>query len=142
MDGKGMIYLLFSQYFFCYTGTMFATMFFCAATGSTEDLPVSYLWQAALFSVFADLPCVVYYSKTELTKKQWWQRTAIHTLLLEVVLLTAGHLLDMYRGIAGMLLFVVTILMVDLFVRGVSYALDFLTALRINNYLRNRRNER
>lgn len=66
-------------------------------------------------------------------------RTAAHTVLLEIVLLTAGRIIGMYQGIAGFLLFAVTILVVDLLVRLFTYLGDRTTAVAINQQLEERR---
>ena len=136
MNRKDLARTLLMHFFVCYTCTMLATLLFCGLnTPATTELPVSYLWKVALFSLCADLPTVIYYSRNELSRKQWWIRTAIHTALVEIVLLTAGYLLGMYSGILGFILFFFVVLGVDLIVRAVSYLNDKNTADEINAQL-------
>lgn len=140
MNRKELMRMLLMHFFICYTCTMMATILFCGLnTPKVVQLPVDYLWRAALFSLFADLPVVVYYSKKELSPRQWWIRTAIHTVLVEIVLLTAGYLFGMYRGVPGFVLFFFSILAVDAIVRLVSYQNDKNTADEINARLKQQR---
>ena len=71
MNRKELMRMLLMDFFVCYTCTMMATILFCGLnTPKVTELPVSYLWKAALFSLCADLPVTVYYSKRELTRRQ------------------------------------------------------------------------
>lgn len=143
MNRKELLRMLMNHFFICYTCTMLATILFCNLnTPVTTHLSVNYLWKAAIFSVCADLPSMVYYSKKELSRKQWWLRTAIHTMLVEMVLLTAGHCFGMYSGVGGFILFFFVILAVDMIVRLVSYLNDKNTADEINARLRQERGRR
>lgn len=140
MNRKELLRMLMNHFFICYTCTMFATYLFCSLnTPVTTTISINYLWKTALFSICADIPTVVYYSKKELSRKQWWIRTAIHTVLLEVVLLTAGYYSGMYAGWGGFVLFFFVILAVDMVVRFVSYLNDRNTADEINAQLRKER---
>lgn len=143
MNKKTMISTLISQFFIIYTGSMFATLLFISLSNQpVKTLPSEYLWQVALFSLAADLISLVYYSKNELTRKQFWIRTAIHTVLLEVILLILGYRIGMYGDFFGGCLMVLIILIVDAFVRFVSYLIDRQTADVINEKLKTRREER
>ena len=143
MNRKELMRMLLMDFFVCYTCTMMATILFCGLnTPKVTELPVSYLWKAALFSLCADLPVTVYYSKRELIRRQWWIRTAFHTLLIEIVLLTFGYLLEMYKGVLGFVLFFFVVLIVDLIVRGVTFLNDKNTADEINARLKNERRRR
>ena len=143
MNRKELLRMLMNHFFICYTCTMLATILFCNLnTPVTTQLSVSYLWKAAIFSVCADLPAVVYFSKRELSRRQWWIRTAIHTVLVEIVLLTAGYSFGMYTGAGGFILFFFVVLAVDLVVRLVSYLNDRNTADEINARLQQERGRR
>lgn len=143
MNRKELLHMLINHFFICYTCTMLMTVVFCHLnTPVTTAVPVSYLWKAALFSICADLPVLVYYSRKELSRKQWWIRTVIHTILVETVLLTAGHFLGMYGGVGGFILFFFVILAVDMIIRFVSYLNDMNTADEINARLQQERRGR
>ena len=140
MQKRELFRMILIQYFMCYTCTMLATVVFVSLQNPPEPtVPVRYLWQAAIFSCCAGLPALLYYSKEELSRKQWWIRTAIHTVLLEAILMTAGYCIGMYRGSAGAAAFFVTVLVVDLLVRLFTYLSDRLTADAINRALQERR---
>lgn len=140
---KGHLFrMITSQFFVCYTCTMMATIAFTSlGEPKVTEISVSYLWQAALFSLCAVLPGLLYYSKTELSRKQLWVRTIIHTVLLEVILMILGRVLDMYRGILGAVFFFLTVLIVDAAVRFFTYLNDSSTANAINRELAQRRKQ-
>ncbi|MCQ4022074.1 MULTISPECIES: DUF3021 family protein [unclassified Ruminococcus] len=142
MNKNEWIRTLILHFFIIYTGTMFATLAIVSSTDPTTQIPISYLWQAGLFSLAADLTTLVYYSKNELSRKQHWIRTVIHTVLIEIVLMTMGYFIGMYRGFIGGCVMVAVILLVDVFVRFSSYLIDRKTADEINEKLRHRREER
>ena len=85
---------------------------------------------------------LVYYSKNELSRKQFWIRTAIHTVLLEVILMILGYRIGMYDDFLSGCFMVLIILVVDVFVRFVTYLSDRRTADAINEKLKSRREER
>lgn len=140
MNKRELLRTLLIQYFMCYTCTMLVTVVFAGMNRPPiTELPVSFLWKAALFSLCAGLPALVYYTREELSRGQWWVRTIVHTALLEAVLMTAGHMIGMYRGIWGGLLFFMTVLIVDGAVRLFTYLCDRTTADAINRRLREER---
>lgn len=140
---KGNLFrIITSQFFVCYTCTMMATIAFTRlGDPPVTEISVSYLWQAALFSLCAVLPGLLYYSKGELSHRQYWIRTAIHTVLLEAILMVLGHWLDMYRGIVGGICFFLTVLIVDAAVRFFTFLNDSSTANAINRELEQRRKQ-
>lgn len=143
MNKNSMTSLLISQFFTIYTGSMFATILFVSLSNPPiKLLPTEYLWQVALFSLAADLITLVYYSKNELSRKQFWIRTAIHTVLLEVILMILGYRIGMYGDFLSGCFMVLIILVVDVFVRFVTYLSDRRTADAINEKLKSRREER
>ncbi len=140
---RDLIRMLVLQFFICYTCTMMATIFFCKMGEPVVDtVEVDYLWQAAIFSILAVLPGAVYFDRGGLTRRQLRVRTAVHTILLEAVLLAAGWYIDMYRGIVGFFAFAVTILIVDVLVRLFTYLADRSTTDAINLRLAQRRKGR
>ncbi len=143
MNRKELLRTLLMHFFICYTCTMMATILFCGLNmPKVTELPVSYLWKAALFSICADLPVMVYYSRRELSRRQWRIRTIIHTVLVECVLLAAGYFFGMYKGVLGFVLFFFAILTVDLIVRAVTFLNDKNTADEINAHLKQERGRR
>ncbi len=143
MRFRQILRLASTQFFTCYTCTMLASVFFIGLSepGMTE-LPVIYLWEAALFAFCAELPLIAYYSPKELSDRQWWLRTALHTILLEIMLMVVGGKIGMYEGKDGAILFFIAILVVDLVVRVITYLNYRGMARRINLRLRQRREGR
>lgn len=139
MDLRGFIQLLVKQYFVIYTGSMIATFCFCMVFYPEEALPVSYLAWMLLFSLCGTLPGLVFYSKKELTPKQWMVRKGVHFVLLEMVLLAAGESLGMYQGMKQGFWFVITVLIVYMFVMAVGFWSEKKTAEELNEKLRERR---
>lgn len=139
MEFKGFIHALIRQYFVIYTGSMIATFCFCQAFYQGEALPVSYLAWMLLFSLCGTLPGIIFYSKKELSPKQWMVRKGIHFVLLECVLLTAGKVLGMYRGIKQGFWFAITVLAVYAFVSVFGYWSEKKTAEALNEKLKERR---
>ena len=140
MNKKELLRMILIQYFMCYTLTMLATIVFVSISSPRETtISVSYLWQAAIFSLCAQLPMLLYYSREELSRGQWWLRTVLHTVLLEVILMIAGYQIGMYRRTRGAVLMFLTILIVDLLVRLFTYLSDRSTADAINQKLREQR---
>ena len=143
MNIRELMRMIVLQFFICYTCTMAATLFFCGFNQPpVTTLEISYLWQVGIFSIFAVLPGAVYYAREELTQKQWRQRTVVHTVLLEVVLMTAGYLIHMYEGVLGAVFFFVTVLIIDCLVRGLTYLGDQKVAAAINAELKEKREEK
>ncbi|MGN0695162.1 MAG: DUF3021 family protein [Oscillospiraceae bacterium] len=142
MNKKETVRMLINHFFIIYTCTMFAAILFCSLNDpKTTEIEVSFLGYAGIFSLCADLPSLVYLSDKELTKKGWWIRTAVHTVLLEIVLLTVGYKLGMYSGILGFALFFMMVLLIDAIVRIITYINDISTAEKINGQLKKRRGE-
>ncbi len=140
MKRKELFRMLLLQFFICYTCTILASVVFTSlSTPKITEIPVSFLWEAAIFSMCAGIPSLIYYSKEELSRKQWRIRTALHTLLIEAILMTAGRIIGMYHGTGGAIAFFVTILVVDLLVRLFIFLGDMSTTDAINRKLKERR---
>lgn len=142
MDFKGFIQALIRQYFVIYTGSMIATFCFCQAFYPNEVLQTSYLVWMLLFSLCGTLPGVIFYSKRELSPRQWMVRKGIHFVLLECVLLTAGRILGMYKGVKQGFWFAIAVLVVYGFVAFISYWSEKRTAEALNEKLRERRKQK
>ncbi len=135
------IQCLVRQYFVIYTGSMIATFCFCKAFYPTDELPLSYLAWMFLFSLVGTLPSLVFYSRKELSKKQWGIRIVLHFILLEAVLMVTGRLLDLYEGVQEGIWFVVTIFLVYVFVWAIMDFMDRRTAEEMNEKLKERRRQ-
>ena len=136
MDKNEMIHTITIQYFVIYTLSMFATILFCHIDQpQIKMLPVSYLGEVAVFSFLACLPTTIYYFKFH----NVLVKDILHTILLEIILLTAGYKIGMYGDILGGCLFFFTILVVDFLVRLFNYLNDRHLANEINKALKSRK---
>jgi len=95
-------------------------------------IDVSFLGRMLLFSFCGSLPGMVYISRHDLTEKEWWFRTFLHYVLLNVILLPLTQLLGLWRGMTGIIVFAVIILVVDALVHGLSFGLDWILARDVN----------
>lgn len=139
MNFKEVMRIFFVHFFIIYTATMFATLFVCMSSNPGVVFGIEYIWQTGLFSLAADLPIFIYCTKSPLSKRQFWIRTALHTMVQEAVLLPIGYAIDMYDNTLGGVIIAFVILAVNVFVRTVSYLMDRHTADAINRFLKEKR---
>ena len=66
-------------------------------------------------------------------------KSIIHTILLEMILLTAGYHIGMYHDLCGGCIFFITVLVVDVLVRIFNYLNDRHMAIEINKALKSRK---
>ena len=123
--------------------TMLASFGFCLVfnPGVTVNV-VDYFGACILFSALADATSLVYLSRHELSGREWWIRTVIQCILLELVLLPAGYYIGMWRGLTGGIVFFAIVLVVRFCVELVGYGQDYADASDVNERLRQRREER
>ncbi len=141
MNIKQLLKTFCFHYVLIYGLTMMATFFWCLASGDTS-VPLTYFWKIMIFSLVADLPLFVFFSKKELTGKQTLVRIIIHGVLLEILLPTAGWFIGMWRGVGGFFVFFVTVLIVDASIFGITYLKTSVEAGNINSALKKRRSEK
>lgn len=138
MNKKELMHKIFIEYFVIYNLSMMCTILFCYFDQpQIKMLPLSYLGQVAVFSLLACLPTIVYCFKF----KNVIVKDILHTILLEVILLTAGCEIGMYHDLFGGCLFFVTVLVVDILVRIFNYLNDCHMANEINKALKNRKGD-
>ena len=123
--------------------TMLASFGFCLVfnPGVTVNV-VEYFGACILFSALADVTSLVYLSRHELSGREWWVRTAIPCVLLELVLLPAGYDIGMWWDLIGGIVFFAVVLVVRFCVELVGYGQDYADASDVNERLRQRREER
>lgn len=123
-----------------YGFSMLATWVFCLVFYRDAELNIfHYFSNMILFSLCADLTSLVYLSSHELSQREWWVRTGINLLLLEITLLPLGYHFEMWRGFGGGLLFFIIVIAVTMGVHLVGYGQDIATANKLNDRLRERR---
>lgn len=100
---------------------------------------VTYLGQCMLFAFIAVTSLFVYYSKNELTQKQWWVRTCLHLLVLEVVLIPIAHYWHFWYSPIDAVIYAVFILLGKGLWHLVDFGFSVKTAADINRLIRNRK---
>ncbi len=141
MNFKQIIKTFCFHYALIYGLTMIATFFWCLAAGET-CVELDFFWKAMIFSLLADAPLFVFYSRKELTSKQTLIRIIMHGALLEIVLPAAGWFIGMWRGVGGYFVFFITVLIVDASIFVITYLKTSVEAGNINSALTKRKKER
>lgn len=88
------------------------------------------------------LSLAVYYSRKELTTRGWWLRTALHTLLLEAVLLPLAHHWEFWYGRLDAVIYASFILGAKVVWHLIDYTLSARAATQVNEQLRRRQRGR
>ena len=123
--------------------TMLATFFICLGFNPVAEVGVvDYFGRCVLFALAADVSSLVYFSRHELSGREWWLRTALHCAVLEAVLMPLGHRWGMWGGWLGGVIFFFVVLLVKALVYLVGYGQDCAEASDLNRRLRERRAER
>ena len=121
---------------------MICTFFMCLFFNPTSELPVvSFFGRIIIFTVLAMTSLVVYYSKDELTKKQWWIRTILHTIVLEVVLLPLAHHWEFWYNELDGIIYASFILAGKILWHLIDFGIRAKTAAQINERIRKRKME-
>ena len=121
---------------------MICTFFMCLFFNPTSELPVvSFFGRIIIFTVLAMASLIVYYSKDELTKKQWWIRTILHTIVLEVVLLPLAHHWEFWYNELDGIIYASFILAGKILWHLIDFGIRAKTAAQINEKIRKRKME-
>lgn len=140
MELRELLKRMINSYFVIYGCSMMGTLLYCLIFMPDEVYNIEYFEWMLVFSLAGDLPTMVFYSKKELTEKQWRVRLIIHFVLLEAVLLVMAKYMKMYRTFLQGAVFAGIVLLVYVLVRAVCFAGDFQTAKNINDKLKEIRN--
>ena len=131
------------RYVTIYGIIMLCTFFMCLLFNPTSQLPVvSYFGRIMVFTLLSLLSMVVYYSRDELTPKGWWQRTALHALLLEAMLLPLAHRWGFWYSGTDIIVYAAFILLAKALWHLVDYGISTRTAAQINERIRENRLEK
>ena len=115
---------------------MLSTFFMCLLFNPTSELPaVSFFGRCILFTLVCMATLVIYYSKTELTLKNWWIRTILHTILLETVLLPLAHHWKFWYGPLDAIIYAGFILAAKILWHLIYFGQSIRTATQINEQL-------
>lgn len=141
MNVKQILKTFCFHFFLIYGLTVIVSFFWCFAVGD-KCIPIDFFWKIMLFSLVADLPVFVFWSRRELTSRQTLIRIIIHGVLLEILLPTAGYFIGMWHDVGGFFIFFVVVLVVDASVFGITFLMTSVEAGSINSALKKRRSEK
>ena len=121
---------------------MICTFFMCLFLNPSSELPVvSFFGKMLVFTVLGCATLVVYVSKEELTKRAWWQRTILHALLLEAVLLPLARYWEFWYGRKDAVEYALFILFGKILWHLIDYGINAKTAAEINEGILARRKQ-
>ncbi len=135
MDSKNMIRALISNYFVIMTGTFLGNFIYCSIFARDSIFTVGYLGMMFVFGFLGDIPLLVFYSKHELSRKEWRGRQAFHVIMVEAVLLIAAYYLEMYHTPLQGVVFAIIVLGVYVMVNTFCWHRDQTEANRMNSKL-------
>ena len=116
-----------------------AVLFFTTLSNTidgVEEYPIFFIWQVFITGIVSALPSIIFYSKKELTKRQWKLRYVIHFILIESIILTEGRIFNWYSNFLSALVIVLIVVFVYIVVFTYSYFIDFNDAQKVNSALR------
>lgn len=136
------IFFWLRRFVMIYGIIMICTFFMCLLFNPTSELPVvSFFGRIIVFTFLGMATLIVYYSKEELTQKQWWCRTILHVLILEAVYLPLAHHWEFWYGKVDAIIYASFILLAKLLWQLIDYGITVRTAADINEKIRKRRRE-
>lgn len=121
---------------------MLSTFFMCLIFNPMSQLlVVSFFGRCIIFTAICLLTLLVYHSKHELSTGQWWLRTILHLLLLEVILLPLAHYWQFWFNFKDGLIYGSFIFITKFVWHLVDYGQSIRMANVINNKLRRKMDE-
>ena len=134
---------MFSHFFVIYTGAIFGTVIFCFLFDREAAFGIDYFISMIFLSLLGDLPLLVFYSKTELTKAQLKRRYLLHFCLIEAVTVVIGRSMGLYGdSFAEAAVFFLIVAFVYLLVLMARYISNRIVAEEINKQIEQRRKGR
>lgn len=141
MELREFIKKLVISYPIIYGCSMMATFVFCLVFYPDSVFGVDYFGKMFLFALAGDLPSLVFYSKRELSHKEWMARVIIHLLLLEGVLLVIGRFMGLHDNMVEGIVFFFIVLAVYVVVWLLVFSDDARQAKEINKALEERKKQ-
>ena len=119
---------------------MICTFFMCLFFNPTSQLPVvSFFGRIIIFTLLGMATLIVYYSKEELTQRQWWIRTVLHLMILEAIFLPLAHHWEFWYGKLDAVIYASFILIAKVLWVLIDYGITAKTASDINEEIRKRK---
>lgn len=119
---------------------MICTFLMCLFFNPTSQLPVvSFFGRIIIFTLLGMATLIVYYSKEELTQRQWWIRTVLHLVILEAIFLPLAHHWEFWYGKLDAVIYASFILIAKVLWVLIDYGITAKTASDINEEIRKRK---
>ena len=134
---KEAIKLVVEHFFMITVGVLFFTSF---GHIGAESIPSFYPWMVLLSGVAGSVPTLLFYFRTEPTKKQFIVRVILHFVVIVTLIMTLGFIFGWYTDFSEGLIILGVILAVYASVWFLSYKLNVSMANNINDAL-NRLND-
>lgn len=140
MNVEELIKTMVRSYFIIATGIIASMFVFCLVFYPNASFTVYDIGGILLLALLTDLPYLLFYSGTELSKKQVYLRKAVHLpVLLVIVICFAAQWNWLHMEHAGeVALLVVLIIAVYIIVFAMSMHYDKKTASQLNHRLKER----
>lgn len=135
MELRELIKRLIVSYPIIYGCSIMAAYVFCLFFDPDAVFGLEYLEGFFLFALAGDLPSLVFYSRRELSNREWRIRVILHLLLLEGVLLSFGRVMGLYKTMSEGIFFFFIVLLVYVVVRLLAFSGDISSAKEINEAL-------
>lgn len=139
MDLKTLLKMFALHFTVIYGLSMMVTLVWSACIAPDELFGLDFFWKMLLFSLGADLPLFVFYSRSEHSTKQYLARVIIHAALLEAILMPSGYFIGLWHGVGGFFAFFFVVLAVDGAVTGLTYLNTKVWANKVNAALKERK---
>lgn len=103
--------------------------------GGLKEYSIYYVWQVLITGVVGALPSFIFFSKKELTKKQWQLRYVVHFALIESIILVEGWIFSWYRSLLSALTISVVVILVYAVVYAYTRFVELNDAKKVNTAL-------
>ena len=118
---------------------MLSTFFMCLLFNPTSELPVvTFFGRCIIFTIVCMATLMVYYSKGDLSGREWWMRTVLHAVVLEAVLLPLAHHWEFWYGRTDAIIYASFILAAKIVWHLVDFGQSIRNAAEVNEMLLSR----
>lgn len=142
MDIKLLIKNMIRDFFVIYSGCILATLFFCMIFDPTAQFDLKYFAQMILVTICGDLPLFVFYSKRDLTEKEWKMRLIFHFVIVFIIVMIFGKVFDLYKNIIQACIFAMTEWLIYIAVFLIGHYNNMREAEKINRKIKELKNRR
>ena len=129
---KDAIKLVVEHFFMITVGVLFFTSI---GNIGAESIPPNYPWMVLLSGIAGAIPTLLFYFRSEPTKKQFIVRAILHFIVIVTLIMTLGFVFGWYTNLLEGLIILGVILAVYASVWFLSYKLNASQAKNINDAL-------